>query len=147
MLFGWSPTHAPSAACTLTVQSKITASCRRPPVPDGLAVADNGDLYITGTSSHGLDVVTATGTYKAFISLGGVPTNCAFHRDALYVTDGGQRGLGGCAEFVGSLWRLKLPVIGLLPFQGGITNSRMTPPLKNRALWACPVTPHRRTTE
>ena len=35
-------------------------------------------LYITGVESGGLDLVGADGTYKAFLAVGRVPTNCVF---------------------------------------------------------------------
>jgi gluconolactonase len=88
-------------------------------VPDGLAVSDDGDLYITATRAGGIDVVRQDGSYKGFIQTGGVPTNCAFDGNTLYVTDGGSLGLSGEVELVGRLWAIRLEnVTGMPPFRG-----------------------------
>jgi gluconolactonase len=91
-------------------------------VPDGLAVAENGDLYITGTKNAGVEVVSSSGEYLAFLSVGAVPTNCAFAGSTLYVTDGGHTGLGD-AEYAGTLWALQVDVEGMPVFTGTIESA------------------------
>ena len=91
-------------------------------VPDGLAVSDQGDLYITATRAGGVDVVGSDGTYRAFIPVDGVPTNCAFASSTLYVTDGGSLGLSGQVELTGRLWAIHTHDIkGMAPFRGQIS--------------------------
>lgn len=106
----------------LTPDGEIHEVCVLPEatVPDGLAVAENGDLYITGTASGGLDVVSAGGEYRGFLPVGAVPTNCAFAGTTLYVTDGGHTGLGD-DEYTGALWGVELDVAGMPVFTGSIT--------------------------
>jgi gluconolactonase len=89
-------------------------------VPDGLAVAANGDLYVTSVTSGGIDVVAADGAEAGFVAVGAVPTNCAFSGSTLYVTDGGVPGEGD-ATYGGVLWAVELDgVTGLELFRGGL---------------------------
>jgi gluconolactonase len=89
-------------------------------VPDGLAVADNGDLYVTTVTSGGLDVVAPEGGVRDFLPVGSVPTNCAFGGTTLYVTDGGRPGEADSAQFGGVLWAVELDVAGQRLFQGQV---------------------------
>jgi gluconolactonase len=88
-------------------------------VPDGLAIAENGDLYVTGCGSGGIDILSPSGVYRSFLSIGAVPTNCAFSGSTLYVTDGGHTGLGA-AEYAGVLWSIEVGTEGLPVFTGKI---------------------------
>lgn len=89
--------------------------------PDGLAVAQDGRLYVTVTAAGGIDVVSPEGDVFDFVPVGAVPTNCAFSGSTLYVTDGGQPGTGEQAEFDGRLWAVELnDVAGLPPFRADI---------------------------
>lgn len=86
-------------------------------VPDGFKLDIEGNLYITGTQSGGLDVLSGDGTYRQFIRCGKNPTNCLFVGNALYVTDGGHRGLKtDAAVGVGALLAVELEVSGAEPF-------------------------------
>jgi sugar lactone lactonase YvrE len=76
--------------------------------PDGLAISSDGELYITATKAKGIDILGNDGTYKGFIPVDGIPTNCAFDGDVLYVTDGGGLGLSGQIELTGQLWAIKI---------------------------------------
>jgi gluconolactonase len=90
-------------------------------VPDGLAVAANGDFYITTVTSGGLDVVRQNGSLAGFLAVAAVPTNCAFAGSTLYVTDGGVPGEGEEATFGGALWAVELDAVrGLELFRGAI---------------------------
>jgi gluconolactonase len=90
-------------------------------VPDGLAVAANGDLYVTTVTSGGIDVVGPGGGVRDFLEVGSVPTNCAFHGTTLYVTDGGRPGESDSAGYGGVLWALELGEPGLQPFRGQVS--------------------------
>jgi gluconolactonase len=78
-----------------------------PSVPDGLAIAASGDLYITATRAGGIDVVSPDGGAHSFIRAGVVPTNCAFSGTDLIITDGGGLGLSGEPVLEGKLIRLR----------------------------------------
>ena len=89
-------------------------------IPDGLAVAESGDLYVTTVTSGGLDIVRRDGSLNGFLAVGSVPTNCTFAGSTLYVTDGGVPGEGG-ATFDGALWSVELDEVrGLEPFRGAL---------------------------
>lgn len=89
-------------------------------VPDGLAVAADGDLYVATVTSGGIDIVGAAGAARGFISVGAVPTNCAFDGRRLYVTDGGIPGESTESNAVGTLWALELEVAGQELFRGRV---------------------------
>jgi gluconolactonase len=89
-------------------------------IPDGLAVAANGDLYVTSVTSGGIDIVAPDGGRCGFLKVGSVPTNCAFAGSTLYVTDGGVPGEGD-ATYGGILWSLDLDGVEGMPlFPGAI---------------------------
>lgn len=93
-------------------------------IPDGLAIAANGDLYVTGVTSGGVDVVDAAGGVKDFIQVGSIPTNCAFGEGGvLYVTDGGRPGESEDASHGGVLWAVSTGVGGQPLFKGSIGRS------------------------
>jgi len=88
--------------------------------PDGLAVADNGSLYVTTTGSGGVDVLSPEGEHAGFVAVGTVPTNCCFAGSTLYVTDGGHQGGSASPEYAGVLWAVELEVDGQALFFGSI---------------------------
>ena len=89
-------------------------------IPDGLAVAANGDLYVTTVTSGGIDVVAPDGSID-FLAVAPVPTNCAFAGSTLYVTDGGRPGESSEAAYGGVLWAVELDgVEGMTLFRGAI---------------------------
>jgi gluconolactonase len=89
-------------------------------IPDGLAVAANGDLYVTTVTSSGIDVVAADGS-TGFLAVAPVPTNCAFAGSTLYVTDGGRPGESADAAYGGALWAVELDGVEGMPlFRGAI---------------------------
>jgi gluconolactonase len=91
-------------------------------LPDGLAVAQDGRLYVTVTAAGGIDIVDPDGSAVEFVPLGVVPTNCAFSGSTLYVTDGGQTGTGDTADYGGVLWAVELDGVAGLPlFRGTVT--------------------------
>jgi sugar lactone lactonase YvrE len=57
--------------------------------PDGMKLDQQGNLYVTGNTDHGVWVYDPQGTLLGFIGVGEPPTNCAFGDDdwkTLYVT-------------------------------------------------------------
>jgi len=89
-------------------------------VPDGLAIAANGDLYVTSTGSRGIDIVSSTGGVIGFLAVGLVPTNCLFDGTDLLVTDGGAQGTSDELHAGGVLWRLPVGVPGMAPVLGAL---------------------------
>lgn len=89
-------------------------------VPDGLAIAADGDFYVTTVTSGGVDIVDRQGGAKGFIEVGTVPTNCAFDGDRLFVTDGGAAGESSTVNLGGVLWALDLGIAGQPLFKGSV---------------------------
>jgi gluconolactonase len=90
-------------------------------LPDGLAVAQDGRLYVTTTGSGGIDIVDPDGGAVEFLAVGTIPTNCAFSGSTLYVSDGGHTGTGDVAEYTGVMWAVELDgVTGMPLFRGSI---------------------------
>lgn len=102
--------------------SKATLAVLEGPnhVPDGLAVAANGDLYVTSTGSGGVDIVSASGGVTGFLAVGPVPTNCIFDGTDLLVTDGGAQGTSDELHDGGVLWRMPIGVPGMPLFRGSL---------------------------
>jgi gluconolactonase len=90
-------------------------------VPDGLALAANGDIYVTAVNHGGIHVVSRSGAHKGFLAVGTRPTNCAFSNGWLYVTDAGAELDDEANRFGGSLWRLRLDMDGLEVHSGLIS--------------------------
>lgn len=59
-------------------------------VPDGMKLAADGRLFVTGVSSGGIDVLAPDGEVLAFLETGGAPLNCVFDGEDLLVTDFGE---------------------------------------------------------
>jgi gluconolactonase len=81
-------------------------------VPDGMAFAEDGRLFVCTTISGGVTVVSPTGEILEEIHLGEHATNCIFDSSTLYVTatkvpdlDADQR--------TGTLWRVETDATGL----------------------------------
>lgn len=83
-------------------------------VPDGLAIAEDGCLFVATTSSSGIDIVEPGGGLVGFIPVGTVPTNCTFRDSTLFVTDGGHKGMSETAACTGALWAIELDTRGQL---------------------------------
>jgi sugar lactone lactonase YvrE len=88
-------------------------------VPDGMAFADDGRLFVCTTTSEGVTVLSPAGELLEEITLGEHATNCTFHDSALYVTatkvpdlDAHQR--------TGTLWRVETDANGLPLLAGSL---------------------------
>jgi gluconolactonase len=91
-------------------------------LPDGLAVAQDGRLYVTATAAGGIDIVDPDGSGVEFLAVGTIPTNCAFSGSTLYVSDGGHTGTGDVAAYTGLMWAVELEGVAGMPlFRGSIS--------------------------
>jgi gluconolactonase len=81
-------------------------------VPDGLAIAADGRLFITTTASHGITIVDPTGHVlrHLFLDDQALVTNCCFVGSDLWVTDFGVGFRAGNKR--GRLWRLETDAVG-----------------------------------
>jgi len=89
-------------------------------VPDGIAIAADGDIYVTSTGSGGIDIVSARGGVSGFVQVGLVPSNCVFDGTDLLVTDGGAQGTSDALHAGGCLWRVPVGVGGAPESRGRI---------------------------
>jgi gluconolactonase len=90
--------------------------------PDGLAVAANGDLYISTLSSGGMHVVAPDGSSIRFLDLDGtILSNCVFEGSTMFVTDmGGPAGVTPHAVAIGKLWKIETETEGMPMFRGAV---------------------------
>jgi gluconolactonase len=81
-------------------------------VPDGLAVAEDGRLFIASCGSHGITVVGPDGALLDHLFLDDTahPTNCCFDGSSLWVTDFAMD--WASRERAGRLWRVDTDAIG-----------------------------------
>jgi gluconolactonase len=87
-------------------------------VPDGMAFAEDGRLFVCTTISGGVTVVSAEGEVLEEIDLGQHATNCIFDGSALYVT-ATQVGEIHADQRTGSFWRVDTDAAGGLPLIPG----------------------------
>lgn len=81
-------------------------------LPDGLDVAEDGRLFITTVTSHGITVLSPEGEVLDLLYLDdeALPTNCCFDGDVLWVTD---FSVGWVDEHTtGRLWRIETDAVG-----------------------------------
>ena len=89
-------------------------------IPDGFKIDTSGNLWITSVSSGGIDIVAADVTPIDFLETGGIPLNCAFGGESLYVTDYGVTMPGDGAPMGGRLLRIDVGVQGMPLYRGKI---------------------------
>lgn len=92
--------------------------------PDGLAVADDGRLFITTCESHGIDVLGPTGAAEGFIVLDDTanPTNCCFDGATLWVTDFGMAWETAAQHRSGRLWAVSTDATGGVSHRGTLSS-------------------------
>ena len=96
----------------------------RAELPDGLSVAENGDLYITTTWSGGLNIISADGSRSEFIDLGTTLSNIVFDGTKLYLTDLGSAPVVPTeAGAYGVFWEAEATVKGMPMFRGTIAST------------------------
>jgi gluconolactonase len=102
---------------------ELVATLPEDRILDGMKVAADGNLYITGVSSGGIDVLTPDGARAGFIETGGAPLNCVFHGEALLVADFGEWSPEAEQGIVaaGRLVRVHAGVAGQPLFRGAVT--------------------------
>jgi gluconolactonase len=81
-------------------------------VPDGMAFAADGRLFVATTVSGGVTVISPEGEVLAEIPLGEHATNCAFDGSALYVAATRSADIEA-SERTGSFWRVETDTTGL----------------------------------
>jgi gluconolactonase len=90
-------------------------------VPDGLAVATDGRIFIASVTSHGVTVVAPDGEVidHLLVADDAIVTNCCFVGSDLIVTDfGGPYFDGDSGQ--GRLWRLETDATGLALHRGAL---------------------------
>jgi gluconolactonase len=81
-------------------------------VPDGMAFAADGRLFVATTTSQGVTVISPDGTVIGEIRLGEYATNCAFDGSALYVTATREADIEA-SQRTGTFWRVETDATGL----------------------------------
>ena len=87
-------------------------------VPDGLAIAADGRLFVCTTISGGVTVVSPEGEVLEEIALGEHATNCIFDGPALYVTATKVAEIHA-DQRTGTFWRVETDAAGPLPLIPG----------------------------
>ncbi len=80
-------------------------------VPDGMAIAADGRLFVCTTISGGVTVISPDGEVLEEISLGEHATNCIFDGPALYVTATKVADIEA-SQRTGTLWRVDTDATG-----------------------------------
>jgi gluconolactonase len=86
-------------------------------VPDGMAFAADGRLFVATTISQGVTVISPDGAVLGEIHLGEHATNCAFDGSDLYVTATREADIVA-SQRTGTLWRVETDAIGLELIRG-----------------------------
>jgi gluconolactonase len=87
-------------------------------VPDGMAFAEDGRLFVCTTISGGVTVLSPEGEVLEEIALGEHATNCIFDGSALYVT-GTKVSEIHADQRTGTFWRVDTDASGGLPLVPG----------------------------
>jgi gluconolactonase len=81
-------------------------------VPDGMAFAADGRLFVATTVSQGVTVVSPEGEVLGEIHLGEHATNCIFDGQDLYVTAAREADIEA-SQRTGTFWKVKTDATGL----------------------------------
>ena len=87
-------------------------------VPDGMAFAADGRLFVCTTVSEGVTVISPEGVFIEHIDLGEHATNCAFDGPTLYVTATHVPDIEA-SQRTGTLWAVDTDATGGLPLITG----------------------------
>ena len=90
------------------------------PICDGMAVAQDGRLFVTTVNGGGIDILWPDGRFDGHIAAGVIPTNVVFDGATLYMTDAGVLADSADASYGGQLWRIDSDVAGLPTSYGRI---------------------------
>ena len=109
----WTESMA-NRVCRLDAQGEPETFCQLPDthVPDGMAFAADGRLFVATTVSLGVTVISPDGEVSDEISLGEHATNCAFVGTALYVTATRSPDIEA-SERTGTFWLVETDTTGL----------------------------------
>ena len=88
-------------------------------VPDGMAFAADGRLFVCTTISGGVTVVSADGDVLEEIALGEHATNCSFKGPTLYVTATKVAEIHA-EQRTGTFWSIETDATGPLPLLQGV---------------------------
>jgi gluconolactonase len=115
--FYWSESKA-HRVCRLENGEAITF-CQLPDshVPDGMAFAEDGRLFVANTTFDGVTVLSPDGEVLSEIDLGEHCTNVVFDGSALYVTATRTPDIEA-SERTGSFWRVETDATGLALLPG-----------------------------
>jgi gluconolactonase len=81
-------------------------------VPDGMAFAADGRLFVATTTTRGVTIISPDGALLGEIYLGEYATNCAFDGPDLYVT--ATRAVDiEASQRTGTFWRVETDAVGL----------------------------------
>ena len=86
-------------------------------VPDGMAIASDGRLFVCTTISGGVTVISPDGEVLEEIRLGEHATNCIFDGSTLYVTATKTADIEA-SERTGTFWRVETDASGLALIPG-----------------------------
>ena len=89
--------------------------------PDGLKIDADGNFWITSFTSGGVDVLDKDGAHLGFLETGGVPLNCTFGGDSLYLCDFGTSDLDASTKTSGRLLKVDIGIAGMAPYRGAIS--------------------------
>jgi gluconolactonase len=81
-------------------------------VPDGMAFASDGRLFVSTTISEGMTVLSSQGEVLEEIHLGEHATNCVFAGSTLYVTATHVADIEA-SQRTGTFWRVETDAVGL----------------------------------
>jgi sugar lactone lactonase YvrE len=81
-------------------------------VPDGMAFAADGRLFVATTVSGGVTVISPEGVVLAEVHLGEHATNCIFDGSVLYVTATKVPDIEA-SQRTGTFWRVQTDATGL----------------------------------
>jgi gluconolactonase len=110
--FYWSESKA-HRVCRLDGREAVTF-CQLPDthVPDGMAFAADGRLFVANTTAGGVTVLSPDGEVLTEIDLGEHATNVVFDGSTLYVTATRTPEIEA-SERTGSFWRVETDAVGL----------------------------------
>jgi sugar lactone lactonase YvrE len=97
----------------------VLATFSEPYVPDGMAFARDGRLFVCTTTSRSVTTLGAAGNVIGEILVGAFPTNCVFAGATLYITATMTAEICA-AERTGTLWTAEIDGTGLPLLQGRI---------------------------
>lgn len=91
--------------------------------PDGFKIDIDGNFWITSFTSGGVDIVARDGTYIDFLETGGIPLNCVFSGDRLYLCELGPKEPTDPMPMKGRLLQIEVGISSMPLYYGMIQRS------------------------